>query len=166
MVKHYLIIGFLIFALAPLQTAKADPFSFLTVPEPTLDDVRGRMPFEVLVPQVTDKEWELIVNPYEKQHENDPQDLGIHYVKNENLMISLIETSSDVGIGANLHFTEEKIVYINGNRGYFTKWGAPSKGQKGGVLVWIQGNTLCKMTSFTLDENEMLKYAKSVRSIE
>jgi hypothetical protein len=140
---------------------------FLTAPEPTLDDVRGKMPFEVLVPQVTGEDWKLIVNQYEKQNENDPQDLGIHYVKNDDdLMIAIIESSSSLGIGERLHSPEEKIVDINGNKGYFVNWHAPRKGQKGGQLVWIQGNTRCIMTSFKFDENDMIKYAKSMRSIE
>ncbi|NOV02340.1 DUF4367 domain-containing protein [Paenibacillus sp. LMG 31457] len=157
MIKILMFILFLyIGTLVPIQS------TYASKPNISIDDVKGKMPFEVLVPQVRDKEWKLIVNPYEKQNENDPKDLGIHYVKNENLMI----TSSSAEIGENLHFTEEKIVDINGNKGYFTKWGAPSKGQKGGLLVWIQGNTLCKMTSFTLDEDEMIKYAKSMRPID
>lgn len=121
--------------------------------------------YEVLVPQVTDKDWKLIVNPYPKSIENEPQDLGVHYVKNEDLMIAIIESSSSLGIGENLHSTGEKIADINGNKGYFVKWHAPKKGQKGGQLVWIQGNTRCIMTSFTLDEDEMIKYAKSMKSI-
>lgn len=133
-------------------------------PNITIDDVKGKIPFEVLVPQVSDKEWKLIVIPYEKNSENDPQVLGIHYVKNEYIMLSILEMNSSVGFG--VHSVGEKIVDINGNKGYFAKWGAPAKDQKGGELVWIQGNTFCRMKAFKLDEGEMIKYAKSMRSID
>lgn len=79
-------------------------------------------------------------------------------------MLSILEMNSSVGFG--LHTVGEKIVYINGNKGYFAKWVAPAKDQKGGELTWIKGNTLCKMKAFKLDEDEMIKYAKSIRSIE
>ncbi|MGG1516952.1 hypothetical protein ABE504_16205 [Paenibacillus oryzisoli] len=134
-------------------------------PNITIDDVKGKMPFEVLVPQISDKDWKLIVNPYSKNSENDPQVLGIHYVKNEDIMLSILESNSLVdGIGG-IESDEAMIVDINGNKGYFAKWASPAKDQEGGSLVWIQGNTICRMVAFKLDEVEMIKYAKSMRSI-
>lgn len=44
--------------LVPIQSAFASKRNL------SIDEVKGKMPFEVLVPQVSDKDWKLIVNPY------------------------------------------------------------------------------------------------------
>ncbi|TXK70262.1 hypothetical protein [Paenibacillus sp. N3.4] len=54
-----------------------------------------------------------------------------------------IHCSEEATKGSNekiVHFDGEKIVEINGNKGYFAKWIAPREGVKGGQLSWIKGN--------------------------
>jgi hypothetical protein len=128
---------------------------------PSLNEVKQTMPFKVLVPHISQSQWELIVNTYPKDNEKQHEYLGLHYIdNNKELIVGIIE--SKVSKNNIEHFEEEKLVDINGNNGYFTKWVAPKKGVSGGELSWIQGSTHIRMTSFKLTEKEMVKIARTM----
>jgi hypothetical protein len=127
----------------------------------TISEIKKKVDFTVLTPQKIPDNWTIDtkISPWVMLHYMDSKDTK--------MMVGI-----DLRMGFPLSdddFPSAEKVDINGNNGYFSRWGdsgkLDNKGEPitGGLLRWVQDGTYVEMNSSRLPKENMLEIARSMK---
>ncbi|MGG2094524.1 DUF4367 domain-containing protein [Bacillus sp. S13(2024)] len=126
----------------------------------TIPEIQRKVDFTILSPKKIPDDWTLDTktSPWIRLHYMDSKDTKLMVAIHISRRILLSDEE----------FPHAEQVDINGNKGYFSKWGDSGKLDKNGELItsgllrWTQAGTYVEMQSSRLPKEKMLEIAKSM----
>ncbi|WP_223308697.1 DUF4367 domain-containing protein [Bacillus thuringiensis] len=138
----------------------------------TLSEINTKVRFKVYAPQQIPDNWTLEIKTYPLGEKEDITHFRLHYMdsQDEHLLVG-IEQRKKSSNKEEIH-PHAKQVDINGYKGYFEEWGNNGELDKkgdfitGGLLSWTQTGTDIQMNSSRITKDNMLKIARSMKTVE
>lgn len=160
MVYHirFIIVLILLISNPMIITAKEIKYNHNSI---TIPELKKKVDFTVLTPQKIPDDWTLDtkIDPWVMLHYMDSKDTKLMVGISQGLGFPLFDEDFPFALK----------VDINGNKGYFSKWGDSGELDKngetitGGLLRWVQDGTYVEMNSSRLAMEQMLEIAGSMK---
>jgi hypothetical protein len=148
---------------SPAQTSK-----YHKLDNSTLNEVKQKATFTLLVPQSIPNDWTVELKyPYPLDTTKPIHSVRLHYFdKDENYMLGIEQYKAG---GLKSKSNDGQLVKLNGYKARFEGWA--NTGQivnghliRGGYLRWVEEDTYIQIDSQSLNKDEMISIAKSIRN--
>ncbi|SMQ80964.1 protein of unknown function [Bacillus sp. OV166] len=154
---RFFIVLILLISNPMIITAKEIKYNHNSI---TIPEIKKKVDFTVLTPKKIPDDWTLDTktSPWLMLHYMDSKDIKMMVGFDQRMGFPLSDDD----------FPYAQQVDINGNKGYFSKWGDNGEVDKngdtitGGLLNWVQDGTYIEMNSSRLPKEKMLEIARSM----
>ncbi|USK80747.1 DUF4367 domain-containing protein [Peribacillus frigoritolerans] len=161
-----LLVVFILFQNIPLIVqAKEIKYNHDSI---TISEIKRKVDFKVVVPQNIPNDWTLEIKTYPWDEKDKITNFSLHYMDSDDKYMLIHIGQSKESSNKEMNINAEQ-VDINGNKGFFVKWGNSGELDKkgelvtGGLLRWIQEGTYVEMESSRVSRNKMLEVARSMK---
>lgn len=155
------LVGVIILCLVLPVTTRAKEFYYNHDSE-TISQIQKQIDFHLLTPENIPEDWTLEIKTTTAPW------IGLHFMDQQDTKL-MVWIHQKKGTNLDGDFSRSEQVDINGYQAFFTPWANSGELDKrgevitGGVLDWVQGETVIDMYSTRISKEKMLEIARSLR---